>query len=90
MSDEIYYLLARTDRYMLAVLIALVLMVILVYVVAIYYMRRKERAFVSSQAEMIRRTMLLGGNPRSVGGKAPAKPVALAEAASFRDTGECR
>ena len=44
---------------MLAVLIALVLMVILVYVVALYYMRRKERAFVSSQAEMIRRTMLL-------------------------------
>ena len=44
---------------MLAVLIALFLMVILVYVVAIYYMRRKERAFVSSQAEMIRRTMLL-------------------------------
>lgn len=59
MSDEFYYLQARTDRYILAVLIALVLMVILVYVVAIYYMRRKERAFVSSQAEMIRRTMLL-------------------------------
>ena len=59
MSDEIYYLQARADRYMLAVLIALFLMVILVYVVAIYYMRRKERAFVSSQAEMIRRTMLL-------------------------------
>lgn len=52
MSDEFYYLQARTDRYILAVLIALVLMVILVYVVAIYYMRRKERAFVSSQAEM--------------------------------------
>ena len=46
MSDEIYYLQTRTDRYMFAVLIALVLMVILVYVVAIYYMRRKERAFV--------------------------------------------
>lgn len=59
MSDDIYYLQARADRYMLAVLIALLLMVILVYVVAIYYMRRKERAFVSSQAEMIRRTMLL-------------------------------
>ena len=59
MSDEIYYLQARTGRYMLAVLIALFLMVILVYAVAIYYMRRKERAFVSSQAEMIRRTMLL-------------------------------
>lgn len=59
MSDEFYYLHARADRYMLAVLIALFLMVILLYVVAIYYMRRKERAFVSSQAEMIRRTMLL-------------------------------
>lgn len=59
MSDEIYYEQASADRYMLAVLIALVLMVILVYAAAIYYMRRKERAFVSSQAEMIRRTMLL-------------------------------
>lgn len=59
MSDDIYYEQASSDRYMLAVLIALFLMVILVYVVAIYYMRRKERAFVSSQAEMIRRTMLL-------------------------------
>ena len=44
---------------MLAVLIALVLMVILMYAVALYYMRRKERAFASSQAEMVRRTMLL-------------------------------
>lgn len=59
MSDEFYYLQARTDRYILAVLIALFLMVILMYAVALYYMRRKERAFASSQAEMIRRTMLL-------------------------------
>lgn len=59
MSDDIYYEQASADRYMLAVLIALFLMVILMYAVALYYMRRKERAFVSSQAEMIRRTMLL-------------------------------
>ena len=38
-SDEFYYFTARNDRYILAVLIALVLMVILVYVVAIYYMQ---------------------------------------------------
>lgn len=59
MSDEIYYEQASADRYMLAVLIALFLMVILLYAAALYYMRRKERAFVSSQAEMVRRTMLL-------------------------------
>ena len=44
---------------MLAVLIALVMMVVLVYAVAIYYMRRKEKMIVNSQTEIVRRTMCL-------------------------------
>ena len=59
MSDIIYYVQPSADRYMLAVLIALVMMVVLVYAVAIYYMRRKEKMIVNSQTEIVRRTMCL-------------------------------
>lgn len=59
MLGIIYYVQPSADRYMLAVLIALVMMVVLVYAVAIYYMRRKEKMIVNSQTEIVRRTMCL-------------------------------
>lgn len=43
MLGIIYYVQPSADRYMLAVLIALVMIFVLVYAVAIYYMRRKEK-----------------------------------------------
>ena len=59
MLGIIYYVQPSADRYMLAVLIALVMMFVLVYAVAIYYMRRKEKMIVNSQTEIVRRTMCL-------------------------------
>lgn len=59
MLGIIYYVQPSADRYMLAVLTALVMMVVLVYAVAIYYMRRKEKMIVNSQTEIVRRTMCL-------------------------------
>lgn len=59
MLGIIYYVQPSADRYMLAVLIALVMMFVLVYAVVIYYMRRKEKMIVNSQTEIVRRTMCL-------------------------------
>lgn len=59
MLGIIYYVQPSADRYMLAVLIALVMMFVLVYAVAIYYMRRKEKMIVNSQTGIVRRTMCL-------------------------------
>lgn len=59
MLGIIYYVQPSADRYMLAVLIALVMMFVLVYAVAIYYMRRKEKMIVNSQTEIVRRTICL-------------------------------